>query len=299
MLSIREVNDLEGAEKLWCALSPNKTIFDEWDFRYCFYKYAPLPLKFLAAYEGEELVGLMPLQIHPKHGFEFFAEDPCEENRPFIKFGYEKIIPDLYKAITGPGKAYDITGDDEFTTKFDLEDYKYVLPLKGINNFNDFLESRLEAKRRRSLIKEIETVENNQIISEVINDRDGLLKYLEILFNFNTENFKEESYLLKNDQAPWRDLMSIEFNWQIVILKVKDTVQAVSLSVLHNNEWHYLITGTNFKDYPGIGKLLVKINIEEAIKNKADYFDAGLGDCGWKHLWHFDKIEQYLFIKEK
>ncbi len=298
MLSIREVNDLKNAESLWRALSPSKTIFDEWDFRYCFYKYAPLPLKFLAAYEGEELVGLMPLQIHPKHGFEFFAEDPCEENRPFIKDGYEKIIPDLYKSITGPGKAYDITGDDEFTTKFDLEDYKYVLPLKDIKKFVDFLESRLDSKRRRSLAREIAVVEAYGVKVEIV-VREDYLDVLELLFGFNTGNFKEESYLLENDRAPWRDLMSLDYSWRVIALKIKGKIQAVSLSVLYNNEWHYLITGTSFKDFPGLGKLLVKINIEHAIESKAEFFDAGLGDCGWKHLWHFDKISQYLFIKEE
>lgn len=298
MLSIREVNDLKSAESLWHALSPKKTIFDEWDFRYCFYKYAPLPLKFLAAYEGEELVGLMPLQIHPKHGFEFFAEDPCEENRPFVKAAYEKIIPDLYKAIKGPGKAYDITGDDEFTIKFDLEDYKYILPLKNINNFEDFLESRLDSKRRRSLAKEISNVEAYGVEMEIVEPAD-YLNTLELLFSFNTGNFKEESYLLENDRAPWRDLMSLDYQWRLIVLKIKGKIQAVSLSVLYNNEWHYLITGTNFKDFPGLGKLLVKVNIESAIKDKAEFFDAGLGDCGWKHLWHFDKISQYLFIKEE
>lgn len=298
MLSIREVTDLKSAENLWRALSPKKTIFDEWDFRYCFYKYAPLPLKFLAAYEGEELVGLMPLQIHPKHGFEFFAEDPCEENKPFIKAGYDKIIPELYKAISGPGKAYDITGDDEFTTKFDLEDYKYVLPLKDIKTFGDFLGSRLDAKRRRSLAKEIISVESYGFEMEIIEPSD-YIKALELLFGFNAGNFKEESYLLENDRAPWRDLMSLGYSWRVIALKITGKIQAVSLSVLYNNEWHYLITGTNFKDFPGLGKLLVKVNIESAIKDKADFFDAGLGDCGWKHLWHFDKISQYLFIKEE
>lgn len=298
MLRIREVNDLKEAEKLWRALSPKKTIFDEWDFRYCFYKYAPLPLKFLAAYLNDELVGLMPLQIHPKHGFEFFAEDPCEENKPFVKAAYEKIIPDLYKAITGPGKAYDITGDDEFTTKFDLEDYKYILPLKNLNSFNDFLEAKLDPKRRRSLAKEIEKVEAYGIEIEIVRP-DDYLKTLELLFSFNTGNFKEESYLLENDRAPWRDLISLDYKWRLIALKIKDKIQAVSLSVLYNNEWHYLITGANFKDFSGLGKLLVKVNIEEAISQSAEIFDAGLGDCGWKHLWHFDKIPQYLFIKEK
>ena len=302
MINISEIHDLKEAELLWRALSPNKTIFDEWDFRYCFYKYDPLPLCFLAAYDGEKLVGLLPLQKHPKHGYEFFAEDPCEENRPFIRGGYENIIPSLYAAMPGSGKAFDISGDDAFTSKLPLEDYKYVLPLAGLKSFTDFLTTRLSAKRRRSLVKEMEEAENYGIEAEIIGGESSAkdrVEALKSLFGFNVNNFKEESYLLEKDQAPWCDLMSLEFAWRIIVLKIKNISVAASLSVLHNHDWHYLITGANFKDYPGLGKLLAKININNAIAAGAKHFDAGLGDCGWKHLWHFDRQPQYEFIKEK
>ena len=54
MISIREIRDLKEAEALWRSLSPGETIFDEWEFRFCFYKYTPLPLCFLAAYEQND-----------------------------------------------------------------------------------------------------------------------------------------------------------------------------------------------------------------------------------------------------
>jgi len=301
MLRIREVTDLNEAKSLWQALSYNQTIFDEWDWRFCFYKYNQLPLCFLAAYENEELLGLMPLERHPEHGLEFFAEDPSEESRPYVKTGYENIIPELYGAIVGPAKPYDITGDDEFTKKLELEDYKYVLPLAGLNNFADFLNSRLSSKRRHSLEKEIAMAENNNFSIEVIspdNDKDKADQALESLFSFNINNFGEESYLLEVEQAPWKDLIKLDFDWRLVVLKLAGQAQAVAFSIKYKGIWHYLITGANFKAYPGLGKYLVKVNIEVAISEGAEVFDAGLGDCGWKNLWHFDKIPQYLFKQE-
>ena len=301
MLRIREVTDLKSAELLWRGLSYNQTIFDEWDWRFCFYKYNKLPLCFLAAYEDEELVGLMPLERHPKHGLEFFAEDPSEESRPFVKSGHENIIPNLYGAIVGPAKPYDITGDDEFTKKLELEDYKYVLPLEGLNNFTDFLNSRLSAKRRNSLSKEIEAVAKNNFEIEIISpdkNKDKSIETLDSLFSFNVNNFGAESYLLEAEQAPWKDLLKLDFDWRLIALNITGQTQAVSFSIKHKGIWHYLITGANFKDYPGLGKYLVKVNIETAINEGANFFDAGLGDCGWKNLWHFDKIPQYLFKQE-
>jgi hypothetical protein len=298
MIIIRKTDDLAEAESLWRALSPGQTIFDEWDFRYCFYKYNPYPLNFLVAYEvgaGREVpVGLLPLQLHPEYGYEFLAEDPCEENRLFIKSGYEKIIPDLYGAVNGPAKCYDISGEDEFTRNLPLEDYKYILPLTGLHNFADFLNSRLAAKRRRSLTKELEVIAASSPEIIVSQPEDNLAN-LEKLFIFNNLNFVGESYLKTEEQDAWRDLLKLPFAWRLMIVNIQGQTQAVSLSVLHNNEWHYMVTGVNFKDFPGLGKYLVKANIEQAILADAAIFDAGLGDCGWKNLWHFDRLPQYEF----
>lgn len=299
MLDIREVKDLKEAEALWRAISPSQTIFDDWDFRYTFYKYDPHPVLFLAAHENSELIGLLPLQLHPKHGYEFFDEYNCEENRPFIKLGREEIIPELYQAIPGKTKIYDISGEDEFTKKLELEDYSYYLPLSGLETFSDFLSQRLSAKRRRSLEKEILAVTTNNLEIEVFtgDDKEKATKALESLLEFNTNNFKEESYLLKEDQAPWYDLIKQPFAWRWLTIKKDGHIQGVALSVIYNNDWHYLITGVNFKEFPGLGKLMVREAIEAAIKEGNSIFDAGLGDCGWKHLWHFDKKPQYIFTK--
>ncbi|MFA5131197.1 MAG: GNAT family N-acetyltransferase [Patescibacteria group bacterium] len=301
MIEIQVIQDLKEAEALWRALSPQRVIFDDWDFRYGFYKYEPYPLYFIAAYEAvdnkKEPVGLMPLQVSSDWGGkEMFAEEPCEENRVFVKSGYETLIKKLYESLHGQGKVkiYDISGEDEFTTGLKIEDYKYVLPLKGLNSFADFLKNRLSPKRRHSLEKELAAVEalEPEIILNNLSD-------LDTLFTLNINNFAEESYLPKEKEA-WRELVaSAKFDWRLTSLRHQGETIAASLAVLYQGNWHYLITGTSFKTYPGVGKYLNKVNIELAIKAGADYFDAGLGDCGWKLLWHFDKIAQYEFIQLK
>ncbi len=299
MLDIREVRDIKEAEILWREISPCQTIFDDWDFRYTFYKYDPHPILFLAAYENGELIGLLPLQLHPKHGYEFFDEYNCEENRPFIKPGREEIISELYQAIPGKTKIYDISGEDEFTMDLEVEDYSYYLPLGNLKSFSDFLTQRLSSKRRRSLEKEISAAASHNLEVEVFagDDQEKATSALNALLEFNTGNFKDDSYLLKEDQAPWYDLIKLPFNWRWLTVKKDNKIQGVALSVIYNKDWHYLITGVNFKEFPGLGKLMVKEAIEAAIREDAKLFDAGLGDCGWKHLWHFDKKPQYIFAK--
>jgi CelD/BcsL family acetyltransferase involved in cellulose biosynthesis len=300
MIDIRLVTDIAGAEFFWRALSPRRTIFDEWSFRYCFYRHAPLPLHFFVAWEKsadgrEEPVALMPLQYNADWGgLEFFAEEPCEENRVFAKPGYDQAIRQLYNNLPGRAKFYDISGEDEFTQSLPLEDYKFVLPLAGLQTFQDFLSTRLSAKRRRSLSKELQGVADRQV-EVMVSDQASQAADLELLFELNHANFADESYLRIEDREPWRDLLKLPYDWRLIVLKINGVKQAVSFSVLYNNEWHYLITGVNFKAWPGLGKYLVKVNLEAALAAGADLFDAGLGDCGWKSLWHFDRRPQYEF----
>ncbi len=298
MIEIRVVRDLETAASLWLEISPRRVIFDDWNFRYGFFKYEPYPLCFRAAFEvsegREELVALMPLVEYPEYGHGFISEEPCEENCVFVKAGHEIAIKLLYESLSKTEKTqfYDISGEDEYTKNLTLEDYKYVLPLSGFNNFSDFMAGRLSPKRRHSLEKEIAAIEalNPEIIDNDFND-------LDILFELNVGSFAGESYLTKEgERKPWRELIKEPFDWHLTSLRLEGKTVAVSLAVLYNGYWHYLLTGVAFKSYPGLGKFLNKTNIEKAISAGAKYFDAGLGDCGWKNLWHFDQIPQYEYL---
>ncbi|MEI6528971.1 MAG: GNAT family N-acetyltransferase [Candidatus Falkowbacteria bacterium] len=298
MIEIRVVRDLETAASLWLEISPRRVIFDDWNFRYGFFKYEPYPLCFRAAFEvsegREELVALMPLVEYPEYGHGFISEEPCEENCVFVKAGHEIAIKLLYESLSKTEKTqfYDISGEDEYTKNLTLEDYKYVLPLSGFNNFSDFMAARLSPKRRHSLEKEIAAIEalNPEIIDNDFND-------LDILFELNVGSFAGESYLTKEgERKPWRELIKEPFDWHLTSLRLEGKTVAVSLAVLYNGYWHYLLTGVAFKSYPGLGKFLNKTNIEKAISAGAKYFDAGLGDCGWKNLWHFDQIPQYEYL---
>ena len=159
MIEIKIISDLEEAKKLWNLLSPEETIYDLWAFRYCFYKYENYSLSFITAYDNNEPVALLPLQYNEKDKcLECFAEEFMEESRPFFKYGYEYLISELYNKIERTAKLYDITENsetDEFTKAMPLEDYKYFLPLENYKGFSDFLNDRMNAKRKRSLVKEI------------------------------------------------------------------------------------------------------------------------------------------------
>jgi len=298
MITISEVQDLKEAERLWRALSPQETIFDEWDFRYSFYKHKPYPLCFLVAYERqadgrEEAVGLLPLE-HNKSwgGLEFFAEEHCEESRPFIKPGYENIIPKLYEATEGVVKCDDITGADKFTQSLPIEDYIYVLPLAGLETWEDYLKTRLSAKKQRNFRSDCRKVEAAEPKIFYARQAD-----IDFLFHLNSAQFDDSYLKFKEDREGWKDLLALPFNWQIIGIEVDGLVQAASLSVLYKNNYLYLINGANKTALPGLGKYLNKVNLERALALGANVWDAGLGDCAWKASWHLDKVPQYYFHK--
>jgi len=297
MIKIKVITDLKEAENLWRTLSLQETIFDEWAFRYCFYKHKPYPLYFLAAYEKQattnELVGLLPLEHNPIWNcFDFFAEEHCEESRPFVKLGYEYIIPSLYAAAEGAIECDDITGDDEFTRALPIEDYIYVLPLAGIKTWEDYLQTRLSSKKQRNFRSDIRKIE--ALEPKIFYARPG---DVDAVFKINSAQFKDSYLGQKVDQDSWRDLLNLDFDWQIVGIEIAGVVQAASLSVLYDNKYLYLINGANKTDFPGLGKYLNKVNLERAIELGAKLWDAGLGDCIWKADWHLDKVPQYYFHK--
>ena len=306
MIKIRCIKDIVEAEHLWRLFETHETIINEWEYRYCFYKYQPLPLFFYVAYDiqpdgGEEVVGLMPLQYNPEwKGLEFIAEDPCWENRIFVKPGYDGIIPKFYENLPMKSKFWCLSGEDKYTKSLPIYDYIYKFPLVGLSSFDDLLRQRLNNKRRKSLVKDIERVEQNNKLEFSIKKKVGTEwdAELEVMFDFNSINI-EESFLKTNEERmPRRDFIKLPYNWRLMVIKISGETQAVSLSVIYGKQWQYLLTGVNHKKFPGLGKFLVKKNIEEAIKEGMEVFDAGLADCHWKKLWHFDQIPQYEFIKE-
>ena len=307
MIEIKVISDFEEAKKLWNLLSPQEIIYDLWDFRYCFYKYEICPLNFIAAYDEKEPVALFALQYNEKDKcLESFAEEFMEESRPFIKPGYEYLIPELYKKIIGRTRLLDLTENsetDEFTKAIPVEDYIYLLPLEKYQDFPDFLSDRLNAKRRRSLVKELAEVAKKNLSVEIYNktelNKDKLDVIAGQLFDFNILSFADDSYLqTEAEKKAHRDLFDLDLDWRLIILSIDGQREAISFSIIYNNIWFYVITGVNFKKIPGLGKYLVKVNIEEAIKEGVKVYDCGLGDCGWKNLWHFDKKAQHIFSQE-
>ncbi|MDD4332684.1 MAG: GNAT family N-acetyltransferase [Patescibacteria group bacterium] len=294
MINFKVISDITEAKNIWLQLSYGKSIYDDWDFRYCFYKYFKFPLYFIVGYDADLEIGLLPLQYNPKDKYlEYFAEEFMEDNRLYIREGYEKYIPDFFDFIKEPVNIFDMAGENDFIKSLPLEDYKYVLTLDKISKFDDFLDSSFSAKRRRAFRKIFSYYEEKKPEILINNFPD-----IDLMIDLNIGRLKEESYFNNPfEREIFHDILQLNFDYSLVTLIVDNKKVAVSFSILYKGVYNYLALGADIETAPNIGKFLHKINIERAISLKAKTFDAGLGDCSWKKIWHLEKLSQHNFEK--
>lgn len=297
MRETKVISDLEEAHRLWNILSPEESIYDLWDFRYCFYKIDPQPLYFYTIYEDDQPVALLPLQYNEElKCLEFFAENFMEDNRPFFKVGYENLLPELFAIdFSKTVKIYDLTGTDNFITSLPLEDYIYFADTSNMNNFSEYLLKAFPDGHKRSNFNRLfKLLERDHKVETILDDFNDL----KLVMDLNVKHFGEESYLrTEKERQPFFDLLKLPLDWRMVTIAVDGVKLASSLSVIYKDTYFYLIVGSDISDYPNVFKYLTKANLELALANKAKIFNCSLGDCNWKSHWHLDTRPQYKFIK--
>jgi len=297
MLEFKVIKDLETAKFLWNKLSPQESIYDLWDVRYCFYQNDPQPLYFYTYYDVDQPVALLPLQYNQElKCLEFFAENFMEDNRPFFKSGYEYLWPqmlaiDFKKTV----KIYDLEGKDEFTSALPLEDYIYFFNIAGLKSFDDYLLKAFPDGKKRANFKRLLTIlERDQEVKIIYNDFNDL----KLIMDLNVSRFGEESYLRTDkERQPFYDLLKLPLNWQMITITVNGAKLASSLAVIYRDIYYYLIVGSDISSFPNVFKYLTKANLELAMVHKNKIFDCSLGDCDWKSHWHLARRPQYKFIK--
>jgi len=293
-LEIRQIDNIDEAKKIWTELSPDKVLCDNWDFRYCFYKYFNYPLHFYIGLDNGEIVGLLPLQYNKDtECLEFFGGGFMSDNRVFIKQGYEEYIPQFYDFISLPSKMQSIVGEDIFTKSFEIYRYKYVRDLFEINNIEEYLIKHFKAKSRQGIRKKIKLIE--YLEPEIINNN---FSDLDLLIELNKKSFGENSSFHKPHRAEiFHDLLKLNFDIYMFSYVINGKKEAVSFSIKYKDAYIYINAGTNKTGVPNLGTFNIYKNLEKAIQLGMKTFDAGIGDLGWKERWHLEKNPQYIFNK--
>lgn len=294
MFFIRVISDSDEARNVWSLLSPKSNIYEDWDFRYTFYKYFNYPLRFIVGEAEGQIVGVLPLQENTDRGYlEFFGGSFMEDNHVLIRPGYEKHIPEFYGAISQRAQLEDIVRDNEYLPLEFMEN-KYIIDLQGLNSLEDYLSRTFSSKTRgkfRKLKREAE-----ELCSAVVENN-----YADIatLIALNRKSFGAESSFNSPRRCQgYHDLARSKAEVIMFSAQVGSKKECVSFDVKYGDIYVAMNTGTNKSDFEDLGSFLLLKKIEKAISLKCRVFDAGVGDLGWKESWHLTGVAEYKFSHE-
>ena len=287
-LRFEVVKDIQNAKILWNQFSPNQTLWDDWDFRYCFYKYYNYELFFYVGWLGDQAIGLLPLQ-HNGKSLEFFGGEYMEENKLFIKPEFKDLIPKFYENIKQRTKLEYISGEDPFTQILPIKDYKYIYNLSGATDVDQLLDKYFETdakKKRRRLEKEV-----GEIVMTLNNFED-----IDLMIELNIQNFgADSSFNQPFRKEIFHDLLKLNHEIFLMTFSIEGKKQAVSLAIKYKDRFVSLNSGVNKEDFPDLAKCLILKKVDQAIKLGCKVFDACAGDYGWKRHWHLEKIPQHKY----
>jgi len=300
-LSTQIVTDIVQAEALWRQWSPNKSLFDTWEFRYAFwhgYHYDPY---FIIVRFNEEVIGMLPLWYeHDKGKYTWFGSTWQEDNSIFTTS--KKFIPAILS--TCPKKTdinaiipHTVISDDQFLFEDDLS--KYVLDLTTISSSNDFIQT-LKKKKRYNVKRDCRIIQSqNPEVS--INDFSNF----EDLVRLSKQRFFQ-----KGDEADWEDPRRVEtfrqvinqgrqnksYEVRMIATKIGGQVASVDLIAIYQGTYYCVKCAYDVASFPGIGNYVNILEIEDAIKLKCRKMDFLQIGYGWKDEW-FTSVPLLKFEK--
>jgi len=285
-MQIKIIENLVEAEKLWKLFVSPSSWYNQWKLRKIFYDIKEIgQLRFYLATDGEQPVGLLPLQISKiDRKIEFFGGRFFEDNQVWAKDESTKKF--LYQALEGKIFLDSIMPiDQDLDSRITLGDPKFILPIHEYQSIEDYLQ--IFSKKRRSNLRRV----FKKLVASGLQIDTGKPADIELLFQLNIKRFSEESIFndLKHASC-FREMLKLNNDWQISVFKFQGKIEAVSLGALYNKTYVYHNAGTNIRDYPNLGNVVIYNNIKKAIDLGADNFDAGSEDLGWKSRWYLNAI---------
>lgn len=284
--NIEIVSDINRCFELWQEFSPQKSLFDTWEFRLAFYKGYQYKPHFLLLKNENENLALLPLWYDvDKKRYTWFGSDWQEEVRFFAKD--PNYMPILLSAAPSPLYLNAIAKDSvepiKEKVKFENDDSKYVLNLEGFRNHEDYLMT-LKKNTRHNLRKDRRKIErqNPEIIINNFAD-----------FNYLVELSKKR-FQKKGKEADWKDPRRVEtfreviklggksYRVRMIAIKIGGKIVGVDLICLYHNTYFTLKCGYDVQNFSGIGNFMNLFEIDDAIKLEMKKIDFLQNNCGWK-----------------
>lgn len=307
-LTLKVHTDLESAYFLWNKFSPNKTVFDLWDFRYAWLRGYGYQQYFYTLYEGKNVLGTLPLWYNEKdHYYEWIGGYWMEGNSFFAED--DRIIDLLLSAVPIPIKLLSVEKDQFERVHHTAADFKPEVDLKYIKNINsiksmDQFLAGLSKKHRYNFKSDFKRIESYNPKTEFVTNE---LAPLEELFTLNFRRFdsvnKAKSiYRDMRQSNAFRETVKTamdpnsSYSVKFFRTEIAGKVAAVDLLINYKDTYYQVCGSNDVRSYNGIGNYMVYKEIEDAINSNYGLIDCLQEDHTWKHRL-FDNREMYVFQK--
>ncbi|MFH1820728.1 MAG: GNAT family N-acetyltransferase [Candidatus Nealsonbacteria bacterium] len=294
------VTDINRCSDLWQELSPQKTLFDTWEFRYAFYLSYNFKPYFLLLKNSTENLALLPLWFdEDEKKYVWFGSPWQEEVRIFAKD--PKCLPQLLSLAPAPLYLNALSQESaellQNQIKIKPDQAKYVLRLDNIKNHEDYLMT-LKKNSRHNLRKDYRRIER-QNPKITINNFADLEKLIELA---------KKRFFQKGEEADWLDQRRVEtfkqvmnlagksYQIRMITVKINGKTAGVDLICLFNNIYFTVKCGYNVAEFPGIGNFVNLFEIDDALQLGMKKIDFLQNNYQWKSRL-FEAIPLFQFQK--
>lgn len=294
-LTVKVHSNIEECYELWNLFSPDKTLFQLWDFRFAWYRgYGYMPY-FYTIYERKKPMAVLPLWYNDyERVYEWFGSDWPEDNVFFLSD--PEYFPLLVKIAPKPFSLRAIRPEDipaEMNGFFSEDEPKYHREVPATSTFEELLSS-FSKKHRYHLRHEYTKMSSLPLLIEWKTGQDQLVS-LSNLRDLSVQRFegKQKGSTFSNPKRfnTFHNIFKNQGRYSIVTLsvKVQNHFAVIDIIGIYRKNY-YLLQGANdtFR-FPGTGVFVTYLELEDAVKRGIRYIDALQDDNNWKHKYFLPK----------
>lgn len=307
-LTLKVHTDIESCYFLWNKFSPNKTLFDLWDFRYAWLRGYGYQQYFYTLYEGKKVLGTLPLWYNEQEKYYEWIGGYWMEGNSFFTED-DRIIDLLLAAVPIPIKLLSVEKEQYLRVHHTAGDFKPEEHLKYTKNISDIksldhLLSGFKKKSRYNFKADFRRIQSYNPHAEFItNDVSPLEELFALnLVRFDSVNKEESIYRDPLQCQAFREtvltamLPSASYSCKFLRTTIAGKVAAVDLLITHKDTYYQICGSNDVSRYNGVGNYMVYLELEDAISKRYGLVDCLQEDHTWKHRF-FDSREMFVFEK--
>jgi CelD/BcsL family acetyltransferase involved in cellulose biosynthesis len=316
---IQDAERLESLQSMWEDLhhsSPLRDAFLTWEWFSAWWKHygSDKDLWLVAAWQADSLVGLAPLMRvrKKKYGFPFRVLKPlsapdCDVSGFLIRDGDQSVLTALCEFIIKRKSQWDVIQlseieQDSPQTQMMIAAFQkagygiylrptkhYYQPLEG--GWENFFNQQIPKNVRNDVRRRIRRAEEvGEIVMQRMRGRDVKREHFQSIFDINANGHFPDMYRSEQDQAFHLELMERMREREIVeihLMSINGTATAFRYGFVYDNRFEDWRNGFN-QQFPqlSVGKILLKMALEEQFKQGYREFDYLRGIDDYKARWH-------------